>query len=76
MRAIIVDFVGLFDFVGLVDGVDGLLDVPETVRVSVVLIRKRQKRYTYWSMVVFSPKPPNSPWIAIRLGSNGVDWME
>jgi hypothetical protein len=44
VRAIVVDFVGLFDFVGLVDGVDGLLDIPETVRVSVVLIRKRQKR--------------------------------
>jgi len=36
VRAIVVGFVGLFDFVSLVDGVDGLLDVPETVHVSVL----------------------------------------
>jgi hypothetical protein len=43
VRAIVVCFVRLFDFVGLVYRVDGLLHIPEAAYVSVVLILNRQK---------------------------------
>ena len=31
------------------------------------------KGETHWSIVVFCPIPPNSPWIPIRLGMYGID---
>lgn len=73
MAAVVPDVDGLVNFVGLIDGVDGILIFPETGSVRGAVFMQAGEGgdclEAYCSMETLFPSPPNSPWKPIRVGS-------
>ena len=73
--AVVVGFEVSVDLVRLVDGVDGLLNVPEALEREIEVSKGSfwprivNTWSTHFSMEILWPMPPNSPWMPMRVGS-------